>query len=110
MINTIETGIGLFPIIGIGVDIGFKHTLLISWPIGFGIATIQCTTFLKNSGPPPLSYLWHTLALVTLFYGQKDCLKNTYITKLIYSYCQISAEKCILRIKHTFHCIQFIKK
>ena len=52
MINTIETGIVLFPIIGIGVDIGFKHTLLISWPIGFGIATIQCTTFLKNSGPP----------------------------------------------------------
>ena len=49
MINTIETGIGigLFPIIGIGIGIGLKQTLLIGigigigkflfWLIGFGI-------------------------------------------------------------------------
>ena len=38
MINTIETGIGIgfFPIMGIGICIGFKQTLLIGIGIGIG--------------------------------------------------------------------------
>ena len=58
MINTIVKGIGigLFPIIGIGIDIIFKQTLLIRigigigkfllWPFGFsiGIGKTQCIT------------------------------------------------------------------
>ena len=71
--------------IGIGIGIGVKILVLI----------IPEYPYTDALCPPPLSYLWHTLALVTLFYGQKDCLKITYITKLIYSYCQISAETCI---------------
>ena len=47
MINTIETGIGLFPIIGIGIGIGFKQTLL----IGIGIGIVKIT---RNYGPPGL--------------------------------------------------------